>query len=287
MPPRALRRARPGSAATTATLVGAGDIAGCDWDDDEATAALLDRIEGTVFTAGDNVYPAGTTDTYADCFGPTWGRHLDRLRPAPGNHDWELGTLDAYAAYFGDAARNEVGDPWYAYQLGSWQVVVLDSDCSHVGGCGPDSVQGRWLAETLAASDAVCTLAIWHHPRFSSGTHGSDPTVARSGMPCTRPTPTSWSTGTSTTTNGSRRRTRVERWIASAGCASSSSAPAAPTCATSRHRSPNSELRLAVGHGVIEFTLGDGGYEWQWLPAGARSPTAGRRAATDPGSGRS
>ncbi len=28
----------------------------------------------------------------------------------------------------------------------------------------------------------------------------------------------------------------------------------------------NSELRLAVGHGVIEFSLGDGGYEWAWLP---------------------
>src|SRR5207247_1978169 len=30
----------------------------------------------------------------------------------------------------------------------------------------------------LAASTAHCTLAIWHHPRFSSGEHGDDPQTA-------------------------------------------------------------------------------------------------------------
>jgi hypothetical protein len=36
-------------------LVGAGDIADCGSSGDETTAALLDAIEGTVFTLGDNV----------------------------------------------------------------------------------------------------------------------------------------------------------------------------------------------------------------------------------------
>src|SRR5207253_5460212 len=30
----------------------------------------------------------------------------------------------------------------------------------------------------LAAHPATCTMAIWHHPRFSSGTHGDDLLVA-------------------------------------------------------------------------------------------------------------
>jgi acid phosphatase type 7 len=39
-------------------LTGAGDIAWCHWDrGDVATAKLLDTLPGTVFTAGDNVYP--------------------------------------------------------------------------------------------------------------------------------------------------------------------------------------------------------------------------------------
>ncbi len=37
------------------------------------------------------------------------------------------------------------------------------------------STQEQWLAADLAASTKSCTLAYWHHPRFSSGTtHGSD-----------------------------------------------------------------------------------------------------------------
>src|SRR5437763_14225700 len=43
-------------APTGPVLVGAGDIARCDGQGDEATAALLDGIPGTVFTAGNNVY---------------------------------------------------------------------------------------------------------------------------------------------------------------------------------------------------------------------------------------
>jgi len=44
----------------TVVLVGAGDIAECDSNGDEQTAALLDKIPGTVFTAGDNAYQDGT-----------------------------------------------------------------------------------------------------------------------------------------------------------------------------------------------------------------------------------
>jgi alkaline phosphatase len=44
-------------ASQTVTLVGAGDIAGCDFKADGKTARLLGRIQGTVFTLGDNVHP--------------------------------------------------------------------------------------------------------------------------------------------------------------------------------------------------------------------------------------
>lgn len=58
-----------------ATLVGAGDIASCGNPGDEATAELLDRVDGTVFTLGDNVYDSGTAREFARCYDPTWGRH--------------------------------------------------------------------------------------------------------------------------------------------------------------------------------------------------------------------
>ena len=44
---------------------------------------------GTVFTAGDNAYETGSARDFSQCYQPSWGRHLARTRPAPGNHDWE------------------------------------------------------------------------------------------------------------------------------------------------------------------------------------------------------
>src|SRR5688572_17877029 len=54
-----------------AVLVGAGDIANCDLlsgSGAQATARVLDRIRGTVFTVGDHAYPAGTAEQYRDCY---------------------------------------------------------------------------------------------------------------------------------------------------------------------------------------------------------------------------
>jgi hypothetical protein len=156
-------------------LVGAGDIADCDSDGDEATAALLDGIEGTVFTLGDNAYERGSADDYRRCYGPTWGRQLDRTMPVPGNHEYATpGGAAGYFGYFGAAA----GDPatgWYAYNAGAWRVYALNSNCAAIGGCDARSAEARWLRDDLAAHPHACVLAMWHHPRFSSGEHGNDP----------------------------------------------------------------------------------------------------------------
>ena len=257
------------SAATTSppppdpVLVGAGDIASCGLETDEATAALLDDIEGTVFTAGDNVYRAATRRTFEECFEPTWGRHKDRIQPAPGNHDW-LEGLDAYLEYFGDAAVNEDGDQWYTWQEGTWQVIVLDSNCRRVDGCGPESPQGRWLAETLEASDSRCTLAIFHHPRFTSGEHGNAEAVAPFWDAL-------YAAGADVIVNGHDHD--YERF-----------APQDPSGDADPEKGirefvvgtggaglrefadvvANSEIRASITHGVLALTLSDGSYAWEF-----------------------
>ena len=57
--------------ARTVTLVGAGDIARCDFGADRATAKLLGKIRGTVFTLGDNAYPDGTRAQFRRCYDRT------------------------------------------------------------------------------------------------------------------------------------------------------------------------------------------------------------------------
>ena len=157
-------------------LVGAGDIASCGTDSDRATARLLDHIPGTVFTLGDNVYPTGSTSQFRDCYGPTWGRHLARTRPAPGNHEYETADAAPYFGYFG-AAAGVPGKGWYSYDLGTWHIVVLNSDCAAVGGCDAHSPQVAWLRRDLALHPDAHVLAYWHHPLFSSGQHGSSSSV--------------------------------------------------------------------------------------------------------------
>ena len=155
-------------------LVGAGDIADCKTLSGAAkTAALLDQIPGTVFTLGDNAYESGTPQQFADCYGPTWGRHKARTRPAVGNHEYKTAFAGGYFDYFGAAAGDRTKG-YYSYDLGAWHIVVLNSNCDQVGGCKSDSPQARWLRDDLAAHPVRCTAAMWHHPRYSSAEHGDD-----------------------------------------------------------------------------------------------------------------
>lgn len=166
-------RFAPTSLSADPILAGAGDIARCGKDADEATAALLDTLPGTVITMGDNAYPNGSETDFADCYGPSWGRHKARTRPAVGNHEFLTPGAAPYFQYFGSAAGTP-GQGWYSYDVGAWHVVVLNSNCSKNGGCGPEDPQSLWLAADLAAHPTDCTLAYWHHPRWSSGVYGND-----------------------------------------------------------------------------------------------------------------
>jgi acid phosphatase type 7 len=250
-----------------AVLVGAGDIADCTTTDDTATAALVDDVNGTVFTAGDNAYPDGRAQDFHDCYDPTWGGFKDRTRPTPGNHDWVTKDLGGYLDYFGKAAAPD-GTPWYSYDLGAWHIVVLDSACDQTGGCGKGSAQGKWLAADLAASDAQCTLAIWHTPRFSSGEHGDDAGIAPFWEAL-------YAAHADVVVNGhdhdyerfapqdpnghEDRANGIREFVVGTGGAA---------LRPFKQPKPNSEFRVAVAHGVLKLVLHQASYEWSFLPVG-------------------
>jgi len=165
-----------GQTTTTVTLVGAGDIADCSYDRDQATAKVLASVSGTVFTLGDNVYPNGTATQFQNCYRPTWGAQKSRTKPSAGNHDYYTQSASGYFGYFGARA----GDPsrgYYSYNRGAWHVIALNSNCDKIGGCGSRSAQYKWLQRDLAANSSSCTLAYFHHPLFTST--GGTSTVAR------------------------------------------------------------------------------------------------------------
>lgn len=174
--------------AQTFTIAAAGDIA-CSPSDEsfnegqgtanhcamQATSELILRQHvDAVLALGDLQYSKGRLNAFKESFAPSWGRFLTMIYPIPGNHEYWTADAADYYAYFGARA----GDPaqgYYSFDLGNWHLIALNSDCEFIGGCGPGSAQLDWLDSDLTASSASCTLAYWHHPRFSSGQHGSDP----------------------------------------------------------------------------------------------------------------
>jgi hypothetical protein len=152
----------------TAVLVGAADIADCRNEGGrhaQATGRLLDKIDGTVFIAGDAAYPSGSAADFADCFEPAWGRHKARIRPSPGNHEYDSPGAAPYFQYFG-ANAGGFGLGFYSYNLAAWHIVSLNSSAP----LGPGSEQYQWLQDDLNFNrSARCTLAYLHYPRFTSG----------------------------------------------------------------------------------------------------------------------
>jgi hypothetical protein len=169
------------SEAEGTVLVGAGDIAACNSQGDEATAAVIDEVvsgaeQAVVFTAGDNAYPNGSERDFLDCYDPSWGAFKDITRPALGSREYHTGGARGHFDYFG-VPPGERDKGYYSYDIAGWHVVVLNSNCDQIGGCEAGSAQEVWLRGDLAASNTMCTLAYWHHPLFSSGSDGGVPEV--------------------------------------------------------------------------------------------------------------
>lgn len=263
---------------TIAVLVGAGDIASCERADDEATARILDTIPGMVFTAGDNAYGDGTRREFSRCYGPSWGRHKARTRPAPGNHDYHSRGARPYYEYFG-ANAGPAGRGYYSYDLGPWHIVSLNSEADMKLG----SAQNRWLREDLAATTRRCVLAYWHHPRFSSSSaHGSQKETAPlfqalydagaevviAGHDHT------YERFAKLAPDGSADPARgVRQFVAGTGGASAYDF--GPPL-------PNSEVRYNATPGVIKFTLLPDRYEWEFIPVSGTFRDAGTAACHDP-----
>ena len=249
-----------GSPAPPATLVGAGDIGQCGSPAVAATALLIDRISGVVFTTGDNAYPNGSASNFRDCYEPHWGRHRERTRPTPGNHDYDTGGAAAYYSYFEDNA-GPFGLGYYSYMAGPWRVVALNSEIA----AGAGSAQLQWLRSELTASTSRCTMVYWHKPLFSSGPNGPnrdmreiwrvlydlnvdlvinghDHLYERFGPqdPDGRPDPA----------RGIRQIT-----VGTGG----------GTLYTPITSAPNTEA-IGIVFGVLKLTLSDGSYQWEFLP---------------------
>ena len=183
----------PAPSGSDPVIAAAGDIA-CDPSDpgfnggngtaghcqEKATSNLLLNTGLTgVLTLGDEQYDDATLSKFDQVYATTWGRANQLNRPAAGNHEYLTSKAAGYFDYFngtgnytGPAGPRDKG--YYSYNLGTWHIVALNSNCSQIGGCSNGSAQEKWLKADLSKNPTKCTLAFWHHPRWSSGLAGNN-----------------------------------------------------------------------------------------------------------------
>ncbi|MBI2835615.1 MAG: metallophosphoesterase [Acidobacteria bacterium] len=251
----------------SATILAAGDIANCNFlAGAQATARLLDTLEGTILTLGDHAYLTGTAREFEDCYEPTWGRHKARTRPSPGNHDYLTDRARPYFAYFGDKAGPK-DRGYYSFDAGAWHIISLNSTVS----ANSRSAQLKWLKEDLEAHPAACTLAYWHVPVFSSGPHGISPIM-------TNVWKVLYDASADVVLNGHdhdyerfapqnpKGKADPERGIRQfvVGTGGGGVYRFGPTRA-------NSEVRNNTAYGVLKLTLKPTSYDWEFIPVATQT----------------
>jgi acid phosphatase type 7 len=164
------------SRASSPVLLAVGDIATCGNLGAFITAGIIQKElgknpNGKLTLLGDIAYERGT-DAEFKCFDTAYGQFKNISYPAPGNHEYYTPNAAGYYTYYGTRAGNpKLG--YYTYKLGNWRIYVLNSNCDFIGGCDNNSPQVKWLKQILLTNPSKCSLAYWHHPRFSSGRHGN------------------------------------------------------------------------------------------------------------------
>jgi 3',5'-cyclic AMP phosphodiesterase CpdA len=121
------------------------------------------RPFGLVITTGDNVYPDGARRRFGRAFYRPYSCLLNdgvRFHASLGNHDYvtALGRPELRARAFGMRHRN------YVVRSKGVRFVIADSN----------RLRERWLRRALTARKAdKWTIAVFHHPVYSPGPHGS------------------------------------------------------------------------------------------------------------------
>lgn len=242
-------------------VLASGDIADCNVPGAALTADLIARTPGTVLAVGDLAYPQGAPDEFQRCYGATWGRFKERTWPVPGNHEYRTAGASGYFDYFGSRA-GEPGEGYYSVELGDWHIVALNSNID----AGPGSKQVEWLRRDLAKHRGVCTLAFFHHPRFSSGEHGDNERMAAVWK-------TLYDHGTSVVLSGHDHdyerlapldgsgrpdgKRGIRSFVVGSGGATLYGLPG---------RRAGSEVGNGITWGVLKLTLHPDSYDWEFLP---------------------
>lgn len=242
---------------------GEGNLIGCHM---KQTAELARSLKPeALLLLGDLQYENGELEQFQQSYAKSWGAEdlLKISRPAPGNHEYNTKNAAGYYAYFGAAA----GDPtkgYYSFSIGDWHVVSLNSNCKFVA-CDEGSQQLTWLENDLKQNvGAKCSIGFFHHPLFSSGSHGRNDAV--------RPLYAALDkNGVDVVLAGHDHLYERLAPQNSAGVADPNGIRSFVVGTGGKSRYPfreaetNSEARISSADGVLRLDLAKDGYTWQFI----------------------
>jgi acid phosphatase type 7 len=240
----------------------------------QATADLINGSFDAVLALGDLQYNEGALIKFQQSYDLSWGRVKAKTRPVIGNHEGITADSGAgYCTYFGAAAHcnasgRQGAAAFYSFNLGDWHVVVLNSNCDAAGGCDVGSPQYQWLQNDLVANQRACTLAAWHHPRWSSGHDGSNAFM----QPIWQ---LLWTNGADLVLSGHSHDYERFAPTDAAGAVNASDGMRSFVVGTggayftglSGIPAPGSEVRENTSFGVLRLGLHPTSYDWSFVPA--------------------
>lgn len=148
------------------TLLVIGDTGDCDEPGSARVAAALkaqpDWRQALLVEVGDLAYPTATLARLKECHEPHFAAF--RRVAVPGNHDWRDPGAAGFFAIFPEPVPRAVD------LAAPWRLLLLDSNLRDAAW----QRQLDWLDKTLAETGDKCLIALWHHPRWSSGSHGDN-----------------------------------------------------------------------------------------------------------------
>ncbi|HEX8080642.1 MAG TPA: DNRLRE domain-containing protein [Jatrophihabitans sp.] len=138
-----------------------------------ADKIISDTAVSKVLALGDLQYESGALSAFLEVYDKSWGPLKSKTKPVPGNHEYQTSGAAGYYDYFGALAGDRTKG-YYSFDVGAWHFVALNSERDITAG----GAQVAWLKADLAAHPNKCVGALFHKPRWSSGTHGDHSSMA-------------------------------------------------------------------------------------------------------------
>jgi hypothetical protein len=128
---------------------------------------------------GDNAYTSGTDAQFQAAVFNMYPEMLRKsvLWSTRGNHEATDAAGSVYYALHTFPTQGQAGgvpsgtEAYYSFDYGNIHFICLDSFGSSRSATSP---MANWVAQDLAANTKMWTVAFWHHPPYTKGSHNSD-----------------------------------------------------------------------------------------------------------------